>query len=156
MKIAALTELIESYIDSFEMFQIHTQIFVTENGRKIYNKIIREKVRANSFGIYVWVNPDNEEVIYIGMAGKIKTNGAFCDHTLRDRLTASRGKDKQTKIDIQTNDYIKGFMIATNVDALDFYVFYTKEGEPPSYVEALLLYNYYKKSKRLPILNNAF
>lgn len=156
MKIQELKDLIDNYIVSSTVFQIQRQIFDTENGRKIYNKTIREKIQANSFGIYVWANSQNEEVIYIGMAGKIKTNGAFCDHTLCDRLTASRGKDKLTNKDIQTNDYVKSFMMANNVEVLDLHIFYTKEGEPPSYIEALLLYNYYKQNKRLPMLNNAF
>ncbi|MCW3075226.1 MAG: hypothetical protein JWP69_2295 [Flaviaesturariibacter sp.] len=98
----------------------------------------------------------NEEVIYIGMAGKIKSNGTFCDHTLCDRLTASRGRDKLTEVDIQMNDYVKKFMAEKIIEILDIHIFYTKEGEPPSFVEALLLYNYFKKNRRLPILNKAF
>ena len=47
-------------------------------------------------------------------------------------------------------------MAAKNIDILDFYIFYTKTGEPPSYVEAVLLYNYFKRNNKLPVLNNAF
>ncbi len=52
-----------------------------ENLRR-FNETIREKVQANNFGIYIWANSQNEDVIYIDMAGKIKINGAFYDHPL--------------------------------------------------------------------------
>jgi len=32
----------------------------------------------------------------------------------------------------------------------------TKKGEPPAFIESLLLYNYYKKNNRFPMLNNSF
>ncbi|MBK8820612.1 MAG: hypothetical protein IPN49_16575 [Saprospiraceae bacterium] len=39
-----------------------------------------------------------EEVVYIGMAGKIKTDGTIGDHSIQKRLIASRGKVKLKRI----------------------------------------------------------
>ena len=156
MTIQQLEAILKDYITSSKKFQIQKTIFENEDGREIYNETIRQNVQANSFGIYIWINAENQDVIYIGMAGKIKSSGALCSHTLCNRLIASRGKDKLTKKDILTNDYVKSYMEINNVSALEYCIYYTKEGEPPSYVEALLLYNFYKTNNRLPKLNNAF
>jgi cell division protein FtsI (penicillin-binding protein 3) len=55
-----------------------------------------------------------------------------------------------------TNDYVSGFMNSTNTNSLTFYVMYSKTQEPPAYIEALMLYRYYNKNNRLPMLNNSF
>lgn len=156
MKIAELEIIMNDYISSSNSFPIEKEIFDAENGRANYNQIINKNVKPKSFGIYIWVNPKNEKIIYIGMAGKIKNEGICCEHHLQKRLTATRGKDKITKRDILTNDYVKYNMEKENIDKLDFYIYYTKTGEPASYVEALLLYKYFKKNNQLPLLNNAF
>lgn len=90
------------------------------------------------------------------MAGKIKTDGTLGDHSVQNRLLASRGKNKSTKKDIQTNDYDNDFMSKNNIETLNFYILYSKTEEPPAYIEALLLYKYYNKNNRLPKLNNSF
>lgn len=87
------------------------------------------------------------------MVGKIKTNGSLGDHYIQDRLLASRGRNKETNQDVLTNDYVRNFMNAKSIESLDFYIMYSKKGEPPSYIEALLLYKYYKKNNRLPRVN---
>lgn len=156
MKIDEIKEVILSYIDEpIINFEIKKQIFSELNGREKFNQTIREKVDTK-FGVYVWVDKSSEEIVYIGMAGKIKTDGTLGDHSIQNRLLASRGRDKATKKDIQTNDYISAFMTNNNIDSLNFFILYSKQGEPPAYIEALLLYNYYKKNKKLPRLNNSF
>lgn len=87
-------------------FDIDKSFIKNPDFRKSYNKLIREKVKAN-FGIYFWLDKSKEELIYVGMAGKIKNDGTFGDHTIQKRLIASRDKDKLTRKDIQTNDYLK-------------------------------------------------
>lgn len=47
-------------------------------------------------------------------------------------------------------------MFANNIDSLRFYILYSKQSEPPAYIESLLLYNYFKTNNYLPCLNNAF
>ena len=130
-------------------------MFSNDDGREVFNEKIRKNVEKR-FGVYIWLDKATNEIVYIGMAGKIKTDGTLGDHSVQNRLLASRGKDKITKKDIQTNDYVRDFMFNNDVESLDFYVMYSKTGEPPAYLEALLLYRYYKKNNRLPKLNNPF
>ena len=142
MKIEELIRIIEKYIDQPVIdFLIEKQIFSKLNGRQIFNKIIREKV-DKKFGVYIWMDNETNEIVYIGMAGKIKTDGTLGDHSIQNRLLASRCKNKTTKKDIQTNDYVRDFMLTNNIETLNFYILYSKTGEPPAFVEALLLYNY--------------
>jgi hypothetical protein len=156
MTIEELKLKVEPYIESpvFD-FTIGKHIFSSENGRKVFNKTIRDKVEKRS-GVYIWVNTCLNEVVYIGMAGKIKIDGSLSEHSLQNRLLASRGKHKVTKKDIQTNDYVRDFMINNNIEVLSFYIMYSKKEEPPAFVEAILLYEFYKKNNRLPKLNNSF
>lgn len=156
MTIEEIKNLIEPYIDEPTIhFNIEKQIFSNESGREMFNEIIRQNVEKK-FGVYIWLDTATNEIVYIGMAGKVKTDGTLGDHSVQNRLLASRGKDRSTKKDIQTNDYVRNYMIDNNVESLDFYVMYSKTGEPPAYIEALLLYKYYKKNNRLPKLNNSF
>ena len=144
MNIDELKNIILPYIEEpIVNFEIKRQIFIEINGRKIYNQIIRDRVDKR-FGIYVWVDKTKSEVVYIGMAGKIKTNGSIGSHSVQQRLLASRDIDKVSEKDIQT------------IDSLEFFIMYSKKDEPPAYLEALLLYKYYKKNKKLPKLNNSF
>ena len=156
MTIEELKKIIEPYIEEpIIEFVIEKKIFSTENGRKMFNKEIRKSVEKK-FGVYIWLNTATNEIVYIGMAGKIKTDGTPGDHSVQNRLLASRVKNKVTKKDIQTNDYVRNYMIDNNVEKLDFYIMHSKIGEPPAFIEALLLYKYYKNNKRLPKLNNSF
>lgn len=156
MKIQEIREIISPYIDEpIVDFEIEKQIFSEHNGREIFNETIKKNVGMR-FGVYVWVDIATSEIVYIGMAGKIKADGTFGNHSVQNRLLASRGKDKITKKDILTNDYVRDIMIHNNIETLKFYIMYSKTGEPPAFVEALLLYNYYKKNNRLPKLNNSF
>ncbi len=156
MRINELLELIEPYIEKpVTEFAVVKQMFADVNGRRKFNKTIRDKVE-NKFGVYIWVNIRTDEIVYIGMAGKIKTDGSLSAHSVQKRLLASRGKDKITKKDIQTNDYVCDFMGRNNIETLNFYILYSKKGQPPAFIESLLLYNYYKKNDQLPILNKSF
>ncbi len=156
MNIDELKEIILAYIDEpIINFEIEKHIFAEINGREKFNQTIRENVDTK-FGVYVWVDKATGEIVYIGMAGKIKTDGTLGDHSIQNRLLASRGKDKISKKDIQTNDYVNTFMTNNSIDSLNFFVMYSKQDEPPAYIEALLLYKYYKKNGKLPKLNNSF
>jgi hypothetical protein len=156
MTIEEIKEVIAPFIEeSIINFEIEKQIFSENNGREAYNKKIRDKV-DKKYGVYVWVDAATNEIVYIGMAGKIKSDGTLGDHSVQNRLLASRGKDKISNKDILTNDYVHNFMINNNIDTLNFYIMYSKADEPPAFVEALLLYKYYKKNKKLPRLNSSF
>lgn len=156
MKLENVKEIVKEFVDEpIVNFQIEKGMFDDVLGRERYNQTIRKNV-AKKFGVYIWIDKTTEEIVYIGMAGKIKTNGELGEHSIQNRLIASRGKDKVTKKDIQTNDYVNIKMSEHNIQTLDFYIIYSKADEPPAYIEALLLYKYYKQNKRLPKLNSSF
>jgi hypothetical protein len=156
MKVDEIKEVILPFIEEpIVSFEIHKCIFEQNNGSKLYNDIIRSNVKS-AFGIYIWVNKMNGQIIYIGMAGRVKQNGSLSIHSLQNRLLASRGKDKNTNKDIPTNAHVKCVMTNNNIDSFDFFIMYSKKNEPPAYIEALLLYNFFKKNNSLPILNRSF
>lgn len=156
MKVNQLLEKIKNYVKgSIVSFSIDDKLFQKADGRKRFNNLIRENVQ-DMFGVYIWCNLQADEIYYIGMAGKVRTNGTLSNHSLQKRLLASRGKDKLSKKDIQTNDFIKIFMEENNVKSIDFIVLYLNDGVLPTYLEAVLLYEYYKVKSCLPKLNNSF
>lgn len=156
MQFKEIKEIILPYITQPIIdFKIEKQIFSEKNGRKLFNEKIRSNVDKRH-GIYVWVNTATNEIIYIGMAGKIKADGTLSEHTVQSRLLASRGKNKTTKKDIQTNDYIHDLMIDYNIETLNFFIMYSKSEVPPAFIEAMSLYEFYKKNQRLPKLNKSF
>jgi hypothetical protein len=156
MKINELLKKVEKFgSESIVKFTVEKNLFNKPDGRKLYNNTIRNNV-LDRFGIYLWANSGTDVIHYIGMAGKIKNDGSFSNHSLRKKLIASRGKDKNTKKDIQTNDYVKKFMLENKIESLDFYIIYSKDGVPPTYMEAILLHEFYKEKNCLPKLNNSF
>jgi len=156
LNIQEIKEIILPFIDEpIVNFEIEKTVFNEVDGRNKFNKTIRKEVEAKH-GVYIWVNKKTAEIIYIGMAGRIKTDGSLVDHSIQNRLLASRGKDKISRKDIQTNDYVSEVMTQNEIDSLDIFIMYSKKDEPPAYIEALILYKYYKKNNRLPLLNKTF
>lgn len=154
MTIPEIMQIAIEYIENNTVFQVPHQLFLQPNGRSVYNQLIRHEIPANSYGVYIWENTNSGEIVYVGMAGKIKTNGLMGSHSLENRLIASRGK--VNGLDILTNDYVFNYMHNNNVNTLTFHVLYTNNQTPPSYLEAILLYNFYSQNGVLPKLNNAF
>lgn len=142
------------YIENNIVFEVPQQLFLQPNGRILYNQLIRNQIPVNTYGVYLWENTQTGEIIYIGMAGKVKTNGQLGSHSIENRLVASRGRIDG--IDILTNNYVNNFMQVNNVNSLTFHVLKTNAQTPPSYLEAILLYNFYSLNGVLPILNNSF
>jgi hypothetical protein len=150
--INSLVKNVEHLIDSNEKIIVHKGLFAPDNK---YNSFIKENVQQKP-GVYIWYEKKNKEVLYIGMAGKIKTNGKLTNHPISKRLQATRCKDVSTKEDVSTNKYIAAILEVFEVDEVEFHILTCKENEPAAYIESILLYNYFKEQKVLPILNNAF
>ena len=104
-----LKECIQRETAQTSIVHLTFELFSGTSGLSEYNRIIRNEI-PNEMGIYLWENADTGEIIYIGMAGKMKANGEFVNHTVRARLLASRGKDPNTGRDIQTNAYLKSII----------------------------------------------
>lgn len=150
--INSLVKNVEHLIDSNEKILVHKGLFAPENN---YNAFIKENVQQKP-GVYIWYDKKNKEVLYIGMAGKIKTNGKLTNHPISKRLQAPRCKDVFTKKDVSTNKYIAAIFEVFEVNEVEFHILTCKENEPAAYIESILLYKYFKDQKVLPILNNAF
>ena len=90
------------------------------------------------------------------MAGKLKTNGEYSNHSIASRLQAQKTKDNATKKEINTEEYLKHLLDVIEKDKLRISVLFVKNDVPSGYLEAVLLYQFYKKHNVLPLLNNAF
>ncbi len=151
-EISAFIREVEHLTETHEVITIKRSLLTPENN---YNSFIKENV-AKKPGVYIWFDTKNQEVIYIGMAGKIKTSGQLTNHPISKRLQATRSKDVATKKDITTNRYIAAILEIFEVQEIKFHILPCKENEPAAYIESILLYNYFKKNGVLPILNNAY
>jgi hypothetical protein len=77
MTVEELKKIVKPYIDlPFKCFKVKKQMFSNKNGRKLFNRKIRENVEKK-FGVYFWVENSTNEIIYIGKAGKINKEGIF-------------------------------------------------------------------------------
>jgi hypothetical protein len=147
-----LIKEVESLVEAPKELIINQELF---NPIEKYNKFIRENVDAKP-GVYIWYDHLNHEVLYIGMAGKIKTNGELTNHPISERLQAYRCADKVTKSSITTNKYVCEALKVLNISEIKFFTLVAKQDEPAAFIESVLMYHYYKLHKVLPILNNAF
>ncbi|WP_297982866.1 hypothetical protein [uncultured Chryseobacterium sp.] len=157
MKISTISDLLYEYIEDVEpiIIEINKSELEDCHYNKNYNKKIRDNIKPKC-GIYLWVDANNDEVLYIGMAGRIKNNGCFSGHSLSNRLQASREKCNVTKKDIQTNSYIKTKMQNENIECMKIFVYPTKDGVAPAFLESLLLNDFYKEKRCLPKFNKSF
>ena len=123
--------------------------FALPINRNNYENLINANV-TNTPGIYIWVNKEKNEIIYIGMAGKINYPLNLGNQGLNRRLKAPRDKYKSTL------DYLNA-LPGNNINKLEFNIYYLNAlFNPPTYVEAILLNEFIRLNQALPILNKSF
>lgn len=145
------------YSKEFKVISISIDNMSLQNFSIDYNKKIRNQIDSKSFGVYIITNPKSNAVFYVGMAGKFKQNGEMTNHTLAKRLTAPRYKDNESGKYVQTNKYIYDFLKAKNINSISIHVYYIKNKIPPTYLESLILFEFFKISNnKLPELNKFF
>ena len=123
---------------------------------------------SNSPAVYLFCVNNSTELIYTGMAGKIKNNGTFSNWSIANRLKAFRGKSYDN-LNITTGDFIRQIVlngelniksykgvIFENINTFHVHVLYPQRDVLPGFIEASILYDYYKEFKRLPKLNLTF
>lgn len=122
-----------------------------------YNKHIENNVKRR-FGVYIFFDPEKQTPIYIGLAGKLDKNGQPPKtQTLMERLSiAPRYNNVTKKTDLPSNEWVNKMMGGNSLKYLFLYVFYAKIDVPSAYIEATLLYHYYRKYKNIPIENKEF
>jgi hypothetical protein len=126
-----------------------------DQGLKEFNRLIRQSIEDLP-GLYLWENNDNEEIFYIGMAGKVNQEGQTVSHTVRNRMQASRKKDRVTQKDITTNKYLRDFMSQHEINQVNIHVVHLIPSQLPGYAEAILMNAFYQRNGILPRLNKAF
>lgn len=155
MNINQLKELIQSYTNDYYYLRINNEMISSDIGMRQYNALIRNEVQDLA-GVYIWENDDNKEVLYIGMAGKVNQQGILVNHSVRNRLQASRGRDSETGRDILTNRYIRNLMAHENCIQLNIHVIHLHNGQIPGFIEAILINEFYQRNGILPKYNHMF
>jgi hypothetical protein len=150
MTINQVIEIVNPLINGNHQFDIDLAEMNNQNGSQYYRQIINHNVQG-SYGIYLVFDQINNEILYIGKGGTLKNDGTFKEQNLNGRLLASRGAQYST-----SHEYFKHKMNQNNYQILRFYIFYSNQNIPPSYLESILLYNFYNINNCLPILNNEF
>ena len=164
---------ITEHIDNYVEIEFNIKVNLNEQKdlllfKKNFNKSIKEKIPEKKAGVYIWEVPSKEEIIYIGMAGKIDRNGNLKNHYLHQRLKASRGKN-ELGIDVSNGELF--FKLLTNpkklkmkkfqhlnkpFDSINIHVFCIKDFIPATYIESILLNKYFNIHSKLPTLNLSF
>lgn len=143
----------EEYIEEKFSFEVNKSDFGVINNKSIYNSLITKEVTENVYGVYIWYNKSNDKVLYIGMSGRIKkTNNGFSNggQDIRKRLISSRGND------ISTSNFLEKQFENRKLSQLSVIIIKVKEGISPTFLESLILQNYYTTKQELPPLNKAF
>ena len=150
MNINQLLTFLKPITNRNHQFEIQLDEMNKHRGSSYYRNIINNNVKS-IYGVYVIFNPINDEIVYIGKGGTIKNDGTFGIQSLNGRLLATRGNTTSHK-------YFTSKMNKYNFKTLKFCVFYTKKANPPAYIEALSLHQYFNHNnyKSLPMFNLEF
>ncbi len=127
--------------------------FDLKPGESIKAAVTRHDVSSGR-GVYVITacRGGQREVVYIGKAGTIRTDGSFKDQGIAKRLTMKQ--DKHTYREV----FFREIIATERLDCLQFEWFVTSAEEcsvPPFLAEAQLLAAFFRVTKRLPRLNKA-
>lgn len=151
--------VIADYVTESLSIEVNINDLVREKKHLKYNKMIREIIESNRYGVYLLRDSITDEILYIGMAGKISNaaDNKNNKHDLRRRLVASRGKDNDGK-DITTSDFLKKKMRDHDIESLTIEVFFSNDKTAPLYIEALLLQRFWELSgfANIPKWNKSF
>jgi hypothetical protein len=155
MRKSELLQTISPLIADAYSLSISLALLQGAQGLSEFNRLIRQSIEDLP-GLYLWENNDNEEIVYIGMAGKVNQEGLIVSHTVRNRMQASRKKEPVTQKDITTNKYLRDFMSQHEINQVNIHVVHLIQGQLPSYAEAILMNAFYQRNGILPRLNKAF
>ena len=135
-----------------------------------WSEIYKDKINAlhNMPAVYTFSVNELENVVYVGMSGKINQRDSQSRWSIKNRLMASRGKDSMGK-DVSTRDFIRqicvlnrsnikryNHLVLEDIDDFFIQVFYPKENILCGFLEACLISEYYIRNTALPQFNLAF
>ena len=136
---------------SYESMKKHftfNSLILTKNDN-ITEILIKNEV-PNTFGIYIIYKNEvvYKNIIYIGKAGEIDNTGINKKQGLQKRLSNTR--DKKT-----ANEYFKD-LFTENIEKLIIEYYETPTSLIPSFVEGVLIQEYFQTFQKLPLLNKAY
>jgi len=105
-------------------------------------------------GVYYILKLANGKIdlVYIGKSGTIKNTGSFKQQGLQKRIN-------NTFDNVKRQAFFEEKIINENIDALDIYWFVTfdeKNKDLPSFIEGMLLQNYFNIYNKLPNWNKEY
>jgi hypothetical protein len=124
--------------------------FEYSDSERPFSHLVRHKLKdKNGHGVYVALQKENGQVVYIGKGGTISNNGDYKSQDIKGRLTAIRGD--------QTADVWFARVVEQSGPITIEYVFLPDQRQScAAYVEACLLQAYLREKGRLPAENKAF
>ncbi len=140
-------------IGNQQSVHIPSHLFAENDPNYQYRCLINEYL-PDGIGVYLWSDSE-DNIIYIGKAGTLKTDGTYKQHTIRQRNLATRGKVNGR--DVLTANYVQQIMMNDEmpfmtITALNF----DTEEIIPAFFEAQLLQDYYNIERELPKYNKSF
>lgn len=119
---------------------------------ELISAAVRKNKVPNKPGVYVISarKPSFNEVIYIGRAGTVLSDGNWKKQGLGARLTKKQSKEARSL-------FFKRYINEQSLTALHFDWFVTASGDSetiPALAEAQLLQEFYCENRRLPQLNS--
>ena len=166
-----MKDFLTEYFDSNKV--LFNYIFFTINRFKeldSYNDIVNSELinYKKSQGIYLWINNQTDEILYVGMSGRLKNDRnkqvLVNDYSVRKRLLSSRERiyveSLSKKMDVSTRDYLnQKFSEYSSIQEIriEVYLF-----DPiihklsPTFIESLVLQEIYSKTNSIPLFNNTF
>ena len=171
MKLKRIQEFLN---ENFEIitntsFEVKTDDLQKIGNTTNYNKIIREQIKDDSIqGVYIWSRSDNDEILYVGMSGKLiwknerKSNITKSSYSIRKRLISSRGKYELSegagKTELTTHNYLNKILFPKeDIKSMNISVFEVEINKySPTYIEACVLQEIYEKERLIPKFNKSF
>ena len=139
-------------------FSISLSDFYKKGSQLNYNSIIRENTPEDTHGVYLIIDSNSKNLLYVGMSGQIKklSNGKYdnCGYDIRKRLVSSRGIVDGK--DISSSDYFQSKMKKENIQSVTITILQTSNRISPTYLESNILQLIYSETDSLPDWNNSF
>lgn len=159
----------EFNIEITKSFTITKDDLVKSGNSILYNKNVKIHLGNKGIqGVYVWSRIDNDEIIYVGMSGKLiwkdktKTEVEPNSYNIQKRLVSSRGRHKvevQTeKVELTTYRYLKEIVLKEEkIRNLKVSVFEVDTNKySPTYIESCILQEIFSKYRLIPKYNESF
>jgi hypothetical protein len=150
---------------NYKFFTIHRSKVLDD-----YNDIVNTELidYKKSQGIYLWINNQTDDILYVGMSGRLKNDGnkqvIINDYSVRKRLVSSRKRiyieSLPKKKDVSTREFLnKKFSEYPLIQEIRIEVYLfdpIKHKLSPTFIESMVLQEIYTNTNSIPLFNNSF